>query len=725
MSELQPNESEKTKNESDVDALSQSQHRQQIQTNKPAHSFDAHLVTSINRDTTLAAPQIDNIIEEEEEEIDETATNVKVVDFQIPHHNEPTKVEKLEESKETAPQLTSTSVAAASSSKPHESTIKFILEPVVLPETTSPAAGSSELTNVNVVNNESSEPPPVIVSSPETGEIRVEEGQATRQMDEFFRQTIAAIKEELTKKLETQNEKNDEELDGYETDTDFDDDSLMGVGSGTDFDRTFDPDMDEDHDPEAHTSPSHRPHHHHHNYIHNLRNNRALLYNHIMTLLSMRRPTKRDRINGWLVIIGCFLNQFIIDGLCYNYAALFDLVQTSFELDSKLVASLPGTFLIGFFILITPLATFLTKQYGTRKIAIVGTFISTLSLLISSFLNNIVLFTIFYGLFTGVGIGLVYIPSLITTSRWFLKRRLFANSLNVLGACLGAAIYPLVTEILIKHYQSSLYDTLLILAAIQFNCLVGSMLLRSNDQLRGTKSTTDNKKRTNSNKTNNNNSSNNLTSPLIRNNKTNGPSGRINAKRGNRGGVGKRGVYKRGKDVETESTVSTSTASQSYTLKQHWRRFVQTRQTSANAKKNLFHLIAEEKKKTRTLSKQSLEDGFYITTSNNLLAPNDASNVVVTRSENAAALHALNAGHHHAASRSSRFFSRIANSIRSLAHPNHPAATHASNNSPANTTPHSKNHLAIHEISETATANSPITSKNSASALLVPSPLAR
>ena len=39
-------------------------------------------------------------------------------------------------------------------------------------------------------------------------EIRVEEGYATRQMDEYFRQTIAAIKEELTKKLETKKEKN-------------------------------------------------------------------------------------------------------------------------------------------------------------------------------------------------------------------------------------------------------------------------------------------------------------------------------------------------------------------------------------------------------------------------------------------------------------------------------------------------------------------------------------
>lgn len=37
-------------------------------------------------------------------------------------------------------------------------------------------------------------------------EIKVEEGYATRQMDEYFRQTIAAIKEELHRKLENKDE---------------------------------------------------------------------------------------------------------------------------------------------------------------------------------------------------------------------------------------------------------------------------------------------------------------------------------------------------------------------------------------------------------------------------------------------------------------------------------------------------------------------------------------
>jgi hypothetical protein len=584
-------------------------------------------------------------------------------------------------------------------------------------------------------------------------EIKVEEGQATRQMDEFFRQTIAAIKEELTKKLETQNDynKNDENLDGYETDTDFDDDSLIGMGSGIgECDRTYDMDNENEttmgDDAESQMSArqqQQQQQNSHHNYAYHLRNNRALLYQHIMTLLSSRRPTRRDRLNGWLVIIGCFLNQFIVDGLCYNYAALLEPVQSQFKLGSKLLAALPGTFLIGAFVLCGPLALFLTKQYGTRRVAIAGTLISSCSLLVSSFLTNIVTFTVLYGLCTGAGLALIYVPSLMTTSRWFLKRRLFANSLNVLGACAGAALYPLLTELLLQRFDNSLHDTLFILAALQLNCLVGSMLLRSNEQLKGGKSNLtagEGRKRAAG--------GSNLTSPLIKHNQSlnTRPSRLGNNNVNNNRGRSQTGLgnnrYKRAADFETESTVS-STAVQSYTLKQHWRRFVQTRQTSANAKKNLFHLIAEEKKKTRTLSKQSLEDGFFITTSNNLLAPNDESHVVVTRSDVTGGKVNLahgggTGGGHHGASRSSRFFTRIANSIRSLAHPNAAAtaaAAHASlashaNNSPASTTPHSKNQLAIHEISETTVSpaagsgNSPLIAKNTSS-LSVPSPLAR
>ena len=75
--------------------------------------------------------------------------------------------------------------------------------------------------------------------------------------------------------------------------------------------------------------------------------------------------------------------------------------------------------------------------------------------------------------------SLIYVPSVLAISKWFMRRRLLANSLTQLGACLGAAIYPICSELLLRRYK--LFDTLLILAGVQFNCLVGSMLIRDDD----------------------------------------------------------------------------------------------------------------------------------------------------------------------------------------------------------------------------------------------------
>lgn len=155
---------------------------------------------------------------------------------------------------------------------------------------------------------------------------------------------------------------------------------------------------------------------------------------------------------------------------------MYSFIQKEFADSSRLIACLPGTLLIGFYLLIAPVSLFLTKQYGTRRIALIGSFISTLSLLISYFLTNLIAFTLFYGVLTGIGIGLIYIPSVIATSKWFLKKRLFSNSLTILGACIGAALYPLLSEYILRRY--GLFDSLLILSGVQFNCLVGSLLLR-------------------------------------------------------------------------------------------------------------------------------------------------------------------------------------------------------------------------------------------------------
>ena len=315
-----------------------------------------------------------------------------------------------------------------------------------------------------------------------------------------------------------------------------------------------------------------------------------------------------------------------------------------------------------------------------------------------------------------------------------MKRRLLINSLTILGACAGAAIYPLLSEYLTTKY--TLNGALFVLSGIQLNCLVGSMFLREptasaplslfgrtkRNPNRATKKNADSINEPNSLKRTKHSHMKNRSSSsahLIEKDETNYKEEQNNKPTKISNDIEMTSTTKhtskykkldpsmspkrsnprpRRIDSETESTTSTSTATiTNYTIKQYWRKFVQTRKSQANAKKNLFHLIAEEKKKTRTLSKTSLEDGFVITTSNNLLAPNDESHVIITsRQAKLAQQNAATTATHNnlstqqpvsATSRAaSRFFTRIANSIRSLGQSNQ-------NQSPLHTTTHSKNQL--------------------------------
>jgi MFS family permease len=712
------------------------------QTSNKTHSFDAHLPTNIiNKD--LVSPSIDQIIEEDEEEEEEKEVEVDLKSVATAIQ------EESSNSNNEEPKIVTTiskisNIATPTTITTHETT-KFVLEPVILPENNNaPISTMQDPILTNPTNNSD--------DAIEATEIRVEEGYATRQMDEYFRQTIAAIKEELTKKLENKNDTNqtnhnqdkEESYSYYDTtSSDYDQDDVDDRYDHDDNDETNLNDTNITENTMDQTVELGNQDLLHHGYT---KFNRNLLYQHLL-MFNKRKSTKLDSLNTWLVIIGCILNHFIIDGVCYNYANLFDLIQTEFKQSSKLVASMPFTFLIGFYLLIAPISLYLTKMYGSRRIALIGTFISSLSLLICSFIKeSIVGFIIFYGVFTGTGLGLIYIPSLITTSKWFLKKRLFANSITILGACLGAAVYPLISELILRKYD--LFDSIFILAGIQLNCLVGSVLLRERKKVFSLTHHTVNHSSSHHRRTNViidnvnqvNEKNNNVKNGDIIEMKVKSSSTTAKSKLNKISHTGKIGKPYRKKnfllnnqnnniDSETESTTSASTSTvPNYTLKQYWRKFVQTRKSQSNAKKNLFHLIAEEKRKTRTLSKTSLEDGFVITTSNNLLAPNDDSHVIISQQEKLRQQQTptTTVPVHASSSRvaASRLFTRIANSLRSLAHPSYSSsnqqqqAQQSNTSSPITTTHHSKTQIHtpasnLYDINEASSKSNTVHSQQS------------
>ena len=94
----------------------------------------------------------------------------------------------------------------------------------------------------------------------------------------------------------------------------------------------------------------------------------------------------------------------------------------------------------------------LTSQYGGHYVCCGGAVIACLGLLLSSFINSILLFILFYSVVTGLGFGLMYIPSVIACVPYFTKRRSLAIGICLCGSGFGTfALAPLTHGILTQY----------------------------------------------------------------------------------------------------------------------------------------------------------------------------------------------------------------------------------------------------------------------------------
>lgn len=79
-------------------------------------------------------------------------------------------------------------------------------------------------------------------------------------------------------------------------------------------------------------------------------------------------------------------------------------------------------------------------------------------------------------LFSGLGLGLAYLPAIVSVSYYFEKRRAFATGIAVCGSGVGTFVFAPLTAVLIEHYGWK--GAMLICAGILLNCVVMGALFR-------------------------------------------------------------------------------------------------------------------------------------------------------------------------------------------------------------------------------------------------------
>jgi len=146
---------------------------------------------------------------------------------------------------------------------------------------------------------------------------------------------------------------------------------------------------------------------------------------------------------AWAVVWAAFVAVAVIFGVAYSFAAFFRSFGTEFaaqRADVSLVFGLSGLI----YFLLGAGAGMLADRFGPRLVCAAGMVFIAAGLLASSFAQSMAAIYVAWGGGLGIGIGLVYAPSIASVPPWFVRRRAFAAGIASAGIGVGTLAVPLL-----------------------------------------------------------------------------------------------------------------------------------------------------------------------------------------------------------------------------------------------------------------------------------------
>ncbi|KAL2844488.1 major facilitator superfamily domain-containing protein [Aspergillus pseudoustus] len=158
-------------------------------------------------------------------------------------------------------------------------------------------------------------------------------------------------------------------------------------------------------------------------------------------------PPKEGGFHGWLQVFGTLFILFNIWGLAFAFGSF----QSFYVLDflphvSTSAISWVGTIQSWLLIIGGLIAGPLFDMGYYRIMILVGSFLSVFGIMMLSLATQYYQILLSQGICTGLGFGLLYIPSITLVSRSFVRKRALALGVSTAGAPLGGVIYTLMFE---------------------------------------------------------------------------------------------------------------------------------------------------------------------------------------------------------------------------------------------------------------------------------------
>ena len=160
---------------------------------------------------------------------------------------------------------------------------------------------------------------------------------------------------------------------------------------------------------------------------------------------------------AWVVVWATFVCLAVIFGVSYSFAAFFENFATEFDAQRADVSWIFGICGLVYFVL-GAFGGMLADRWGPRVVCMAGMGFIASGLYLTSLAQSLYTLYISYGLLVGLGIALVYTPSIASVQPWFTQRRGLASGIASSGVGAGTLVLPVVVSYLMT--QLSWRDTL-------------------------------------------------------------------------------------------------------------------------------------------------------------------------------------------------------------------------------------------------------------------------
>jgi MFS family permease len=158
-----------------------------------------------------------------------------------------------------------------------------------------------------------------------------------------------------------------------------------------------------------------------------------------------------DSGRAWLTVLATFLSSAVTLGIIYSFGAFFESMALEFGTGKGPTAVIFGITTFTFFWL-SLITGRLSDRFGPRPVLATGAFALLIGLMITSYVNSLVLGYFAYGAGAGIAGACAYIPMLAHVGGWFEKHRATAVGIAVAGIGVGTSLISPLSARLIALY---------------------------------------------------------------------------------------------------------------------------------------------------------------------------------------------------------------------------------------------------------------------------------